>query len=376
MNQSINNKAPKPPPLPPRRPGPKVMSKPKPIAPKNNLTGKNRQAFQKLQRNFQQASVAAAYSTALKTTEPQFFAARDQVRIIHREQIGSVTGSVLFTVANTFPLNPGLSASFPWLASQAQGWERYRFNRLRFCYYTRTGSNIPGSVILAPDYDATDVQPASEQIASSYKDTEEDAPWKDIECELTPSAMNSLGPDKFIRSGAITANQNIANFDSGNLFLCTVDGTAVSWGKLWVEYDVTLRTPQLIPSGGGALAAQFVTSTNPTTASMLANPVIVNNSANIVSIVGEVLTFNIAGQFIVSYQVITGTSATQTGAVAIANGGSILYQDLAGSTTTQMNKNLQCNALVGSTLTYNNTLVGGTSAVLIVSQVPSNMGTL
>jgi hypothetical protein len=38
-------------------------------------------------------------------------------------------------------------------------------------------------------------------------------------------------------------------YDSGNLFVGTVDGTAVAWGKLWLEYDVSLFTPQLPPAG-------------------------------------------------------------------------------------------------------------------------------
>jgi hypothetical protein len=36
--------------------------------------------------------------------------------------------------------------------------------------------------------------------------------------------------------------------------VCTVDSAAAaSWGKLWVEYDITLHTPQL-PSGGSSFS--------------------------------------------------------------------------------------------------------------------------
>lgn len=197
-----------------------------------------------------QTSVAAAYASGQRTGGPSITRTSvDSCRIVHRELIASVTGTVAFAVQQSFPLNPGIAATFPWLSNEALGWERYKFNRLAFCYYTRTGSNVPGSVLLAPDYDAADAAPVTEQAASSYHDTQEDAPWKDIKCITTPSDLLSGEGSKFVRTGTLAANQDIKTYDSGNLHLCTVDGTAVSWGKLWVEYDVTFFTPQTPPGG-------------------------------------------------------------------------------------------------------------------------------
>jgi hypothetical protein len=118
---------------------------------------------------------------------------------------------------------------------------------LRLCSYTRTGSTTVGSLIMAPDYDAADAAPVSEQIASSYYGAVEDAPWKDICCEFDPQ---SLGFERFIRTGALAANLDIKTYDVANLFVCSVDGSgAVPWSKLWWEYDVTLLNPQLPPGG-------------------------------------------------------------------------------------------------------------------------------
>jgi len=213
-----------------------------------------------------QVAASAAYASGQTTGQARISrTSADSCRIVHRELIASVTGSVAFTVAQSFPLNPGMPVTFPWLSNEAAGWERYRFNKLRFCYYTRTGSNVPGSVMLSPDYDPADPAPIGEQIASSYQDAQEDAPWKDIHCELMARELMGDMKEKTIRNGALAANQDIKTYDAGNLHLCTVDGTAVSWGKLWVEYDVTLYTPQVpaggfnsngtLASGGGSIAA-------------------------------------------------------------------------------------------------------------------------
>jgi len=192
-------------------------------------------------------AVAAAYSEGQSTMKAQVFRnSVDSCRIVHRELITSVTGSAAFAVASTIAMNPGISASFPWLSIEAQGWEKYRFRRLRFCAYTRTGSTTPGSLLMVPDYDAADSAPVNESIASSYFGTVEDVPWKDLCLEIDPKR---LATDRFIRLGSLAANLDIKTYDVGNLFVCTTDGSAVNWSKLWVEYDVELINPQLPSSG-------------------------------------------------------------------------------------------------------------------------------
>lgn len=199
-----------------------------------------------------QVGVSAAYASGQSGRAPTVVMSRDSCRVVHRELLSNVSGTSGsgFVLAQGFALNPGLSATFPWLANMAQNWETYRFNRLRICYYTRTGSNTSGSVLIAPDYDSSDAPPSSEQIMSSYEDVQEDAPWKDITCILRPSALHNLGPRKFIRTGGLGPGQDIKTYDAGNVFIATVDSaSAASWGKLWIDYDVTFTTPQLPPSG-------------------------------------------------------------------------------------------------------------------------------
>jgi hypothetical protein len=197
-----------------------------------------------------QVGVAAAYATGLVSRAPVINATRDSCRIVHSELITTLVGAAGFTIPATFQLNPGQRATFPWLAAQAVGWQCYRFNKLVFRYYARCATSTVGSVMLIPDYDAADAAPATEQIASTFEDVAEAAPWKDISCFLRPSAMNSVGPKHFVRLGAVPAGQDIKLFDVGKLFAAQVDGSAtVALGKLWVEYDVTFFTPQLPPAG-------------------------------------------------------------------------------------------------------------------------------
>jgi len=206
-------------------------------------------------------AAAAAYALGQGAREPKVInKGRDGIRIVHRELVGSITGSVAFAIAQTVALNPGIAASFPWLATQAQGWEQYRFHMLRFCYYSRTGSSTPGSMMLIPDYDAADAAPDTESIASAYRDVQEQAPWvPEFCCQLNVKAMHPDGNRKFVRVGALAANLDIKTYDVGNFFAATTDGTAVNWGKLWVEYDCELFVPQLQPTGAIVISGGKIT---------------------------------------------------------------------------------------------------------------------
>lgn len=191
-----------------------------------------------------EASAPVSMSSAQKTKAPRVDQTKGGVRIRHRELIGTVNGSVAFT-ATKFACNPGLSATFPWLAPQAVQWEQYRFHRLAFEFITRTSTATVGSVLLAPDYDPRDPSPSSEAQVSAYQDAVEDAAWRDQRCVLNVDSMHSLGPRKFVRSAAIGLS-DIKTYDAANFFMCTteeVNTNAV--GKLWVDYDVELYVPQI-----------------------------------------------------------------------------------------------------------------------------------
>lgn len=180
-------------------------------------------------------------------------------RIVHRELVASVNGSVTF-VAVQYSLNPGIAKTFPWLSTQAVGWEQYCFHKLAFDYVTRTATSTTGSVILSPEYDPSDGAPASEGAASNAMDAIEDACWKTIHCELTPTAMFPLGPRKYVR----TMNQagDVRTFDAGSMFVCTNEEPNTNGiGKLWVSYDVELFVPQTAPSTFGATQTTYLQGT-------------------------------------------------------------------------------------------------------------------
>lgn len=198
---------------------------------------------------------ASLASTTPQSSRPPVQRLTKTGRVVQgKEFIGSVLGSIAFTPVG-YALNPGIATTFPWLSTQAVGYELYRFIKLKFHYINRTSATVVGSVILAPDYDAADSPPTTESRVTTYAGAKEGSAWNDIECVLDPAAMNALGTRKFIRTGFV--GTDIKTFDSGNFFMCTTEqvGTDVI-GKLWVEYEVEFFTPQLASNSQLASASR------------------------------------------------------------------------------------------------------------------------
>jgi len=283
--------------------------------------------FQKSPAKSGPLAAAAAYSSSYRGKAPSITQSPNSCRVVHRELISSITGSAAFAVGATFEINPGLSVTFPWLALMAQAWEQYEFNSLKFHYVTRTGTNVPGSVMLVPDYDAADAAPVDEATASSYQEAIEDAPWRDITCGLRKLSMNGGRTRHFVRQGSLAANLDIKTYDVAKFFVLTTDGTAVPWGKLWVEYDVTFHIPQLPSSGNGPFGGQIVSSGSSETA---ANPF--GTSANtdsqakgiaINSASPATITIDNIGTYLVVMEFV-GTVITAVGAPTLGAGCTLL----------------------------------------------------
>jgi hypothetical protein len=182
--------------------------------------------------------------------------------------------------------------------------------------------------MLVPDYDAADSAPSSEQIASAYRDVIEEAPWVvEVTCTLDPTALMEPSNRKFVRTGTLASNLDIKTYDGGNLFVCTTDGTAVAWGKLWVEYDVEFFVPQLPAEGPGlGLSAKVVGGGSISDTAYLGTAPTVTGGLS-VSASGATLTFNQAGQFIMTIRLagttFTDTFPTVTGTATVVNSTAI-----------------------------------------------------
>ena len=64
--------------------------------------------------------------------------------------------NVAFSLFKRFRINPGSALTFSWLSSIALSFEFYRFKKLKFHYITRSPTTRSDSLIMSPDYDASE----------------------------------------------------------------------------------------------------------------------------------------------------------------------------------------------------------------------------
>jgi hypothetical protein len=283
------------------------------------------------------SQAAAAYSQGVSSGVPRITPTKDGKLICHRELIAIVNGTTNFT-SQTFPIQPGLGA-WPWLSTQCNGWEKYRIRKMVATYLTRTGTNTPGTVILAPDYDAADAPPTSELQVSTYNGVEDDAPWKTINMEFDMRRSKEL----FIRNGPLAPNLDIKTYDFANLFICTMDGTAVNWGKVYIYYEIELINAQAVivagGLGGSEVGTTAITTTNPLgtaqngVAGSYISAVVPNVGNNTIAIVNTV----VGAEYVVN-AVVAGTGITIT-AIAATSGFNLKtvlasYSNAAGTAGT------------------------------------------
>lgn len=195
--------------------------------------------------NLAQTKAPVAKSRNVRTNAPAYLnAPGGSVRVRHREFLWDIVGSVEFAW-DEFAINPGVPETFPWLSAIAARFESYKFHSLRFCYEPAVSTTTPGTVILAVDYDASDIGPETKTVALSYRGAVRAAPWD--ECAFI-AQQDDLHKAKsnYVRSGLAPSGTDIKMYDVGNLYVATQgQAAATAVGELYVEYDVELMTPQL-----------------------------------------------------------------------------------------------------------------------------------
>lgn len=170
---------------------------------------------------------------------------RNSTRVVHREYLNDILGSTTFAVDTVININPGFASSFPWLSAIAARYETYRFNRLSFCYETTSATTAVGSVIMAVDYDASDSAPVTKAQMLSYKGAVRASPWEMVSYHCDPADLQKR-LNNFTRLGAVPSGTDLKLYDCGVLYVGVAgNAAATAIGELYVDYDVTLSTPQL-----------------------------------------------------------------------------------------------------------------------------------
>jgi len=201
---------------------------------------------------------------------PMMHADGQSIVVRHKEYLGEVLSSTTFQVQQSFPLNPGMSVTFPWLAGIAVRFQEYRIKGMVFHYVPTSGSAVSstnaalGSVMLQTSYRSTDNAPGSKvELLNEYCSNEAvpSEPFAHpVECDPKENPFNV----QYVRSGTVGTGETQLMYDLGQTHLavtgCQTNGNVL--GDLWVTYEVELKKP---------IVASNVTSTVASCSNWFAN---------------------------------------------------------------------------------------------------------
>lgn len=178
----------------------------------------------------------------------------DAVEIFHKEFVGDIiaSGSTAWSVVNILSLNPGMPATYPFLASLAPNFEQYEIVGAVVVYEPTSGSISTtqglGSIQVATQYDAADPQFGSQAEMLEYEYASSCSPNKGLVHPIECAPRNNVLARLYTRSGP-QANLQLFDLGKTTVAIAGVPASAgVVLGKLWITYHMRLYKPKVYGS--------------------------------------------------------------------------------------------------------------------------------
>lgn len=194
----------------------------------------------------------------------------------HKEFITEVTGKTAFTVQKRLSINPGLSATFPWLSGVAAQYSEYSVKGMVYHYVPTSGNAVSstnaalGTVMLQTSYRANEDAPVSKVEMLNEYWSNEAKPSEEfchpIECDPNENPFNV----QYVRTTDVAGTDSILLYDLGTTTLAVSGQQAddIVLGDLWVTYEIELRKPRVTFQSGDTipgLSTRATTNINTTT---------------------------------------------------------------------------------------------------------------
>lgn len=305
-------------------------------------------------------------------------------RIQHREYLFDLSqGAVAGAFSNTsFQINPGLLASFPYLAPIASNFEEYRINGLVFEFISTTSpyfaGGAMGSVVMAMQYNPTSpsfsskVQMENSDFAISARPDQ--SMVYGVECAMNTQNMY------LIRQGGSTAPLTATDLGIMQIAVQSPIAAGVVLGEVWVSYDIELLRPKAQVAGagwvhmngtGGAVGAYAALSSTQAAFGSLTGVSYVSTGSGVATVTLPALPANTCISVTILQQLAGSTAAPTALSVLASNsaGASVYGNGVAIDTTSVVTAQMTTKSMLVQTF-----LVTG-SSVLTFGWPAGTLGT-
>jgi hypothetical protein len=292
-------------------------------------------------------------------------------RIQHREYLFDLAqGATAGVFSNTsFSVNPGVLASFPYLAPIAANFEEYRINGLVYEFISTTSpyfaGGAMGSVIMSMQYNpiapvfTSKIQMENSDFAISARPDQ--SMVYGVECASNTQNMY------LIRQGTSSAPLTATDLGIMQIAVQSPIAAGVVLGEVWVSYDIELLRPKAQVAGAGwlhvsgtGLAVGTAPSITTTQASLgaLSGSTYVNVGGGVATVTlpslpsGTAVCVSLLAKYAGATAAAGGISCTATGAVTAAALGNGVSLDTTSAVT---------SLSVGSSMLVQDWIVSGSA---------------
>lgn len=191
--------------------------------------------------------------------------------IRHREYIGDVLGSTLPFKAVHYAVNPGLKASFPWLAPIAGNFTAYRMRGLVYEIKSLSSdfsaTQYLGYVAMASQYNSLDAPYTDKKSMENSEYSNSCKPSEDlyhpIECMKSQLVLSEL----YVRTGPPQADSDRRLYDLCDVTVATGgQNTNGIIGELWATYEIEFYQAKMQGADNQLLEFAYYTGTGCSTA--------------------------------------------------------------------------------------------------------------
>lgn len=308
---------------------------------------------------------------------PKFDTTRQTNVICHREYIGDISPSTLFNVS-TFPLNPGVSTTFPWLSSVADNYQQYKFHGLVFEFrplitdFVTNGS--PGVIVMATNYNSDAPAYTTKQAMENSEYAVSVKPTLDlmhmVECDPKQTVLDI----KYVRTTAAPAGQDLRLYDLG-LFQLATQGNPnppAQLGELWVSYCVEFFKPTLLSNGVSALPGYHANRSGASALNPFGTTAVTSSGTLAAVLTSSTITFPTSS--LTNYKVtwyLSNATAITSPSFVLTSGGTA-FNIFNNNTDSAFN----CNAGGGTySLVYSRTFTANSSSAVITGATATMTGT-
>lgn len=260
-------------------------------------------------------------------------------RVQHREYICDISSSIGWLI-RSFPINPGIATTFPWLSSVAGSFEQFRFHGLIFEFKSTSATALNsiqtnlGTVIMATEYDALNPPFINKREMENYTYSSSFEPsvsgLHPVECARDVTVLSDL----YVRSTMPLETEDLRFSDLGSFQIATIgmQANTPSIGELWCTYDVELIKPKLPDAFTSTPPVHMMNYTGsgitiPTADNIFGSMTVPRfnfrgtGAALGIEWAGNNLKFLVSGRYMLSFMVNGTAGGTWTGATfAYANG--------------------------------------------------------